>query len=150
MVAVSPQCQPGCVCASFVSMEMLEISCSAQFLSSAQPVPPRSPGLRPYLVWGHNPHQWQGQLLQGMGLEQDPSFSFISPDTGARVWQKGKKQHPVTGLPLPFEHNPSSVAFFLSLWFEYLSSYFLKPSCSEINALNHSNRRWEPRASELR
>lgn len=77
-----------CVCI-LVSMEMLEISCPAQFFELCTTSPPRSPGLRLYLVWGHNPHQWQGQLLQGMGLEQDPSFSFISPDTGARC---GKRQ----------------------------------------------------------
>lgn len=77
-----------CACI-LVSMEMLKISCPAQFFELCTASPPRSRGLCLYLVWGHNPHQWQGQLLQGMVLEQDPSFSFISHDTGARC---GKSQ----------------------------------------------------------
>ena len=93
-------------------MEMLEISCPAQFFELCTASPPRSLGLRLYLVWGHNPHQGQGQLLHGVVQEQDPSFSFISQDTGARCGKSQRSDRPrlshlntrpsVSGLLLKF------------------------------------------------
>lgn len=90
-----------------------EISCPAQFLSSAQPVP-KITRTRPYLVWGHNPTSGRGNFSRDGARAGLTSPSFLPLTLAGAGVAEQATQWLYCHSHLSSTQPPSSVAFFLS------------------------------------